>query len=173
MSYLAVIILGLAAFVVADHHEAHGNDPKEIAPDPEHPWIGKWESIDGRQENFDNLVAKLDAPQYGGNQKVYHKLWKEGDHFHHGLAVPDKQLKKFVQFKFGEEQSLTFNNTEFKITYSEKDKDLHVDVKIPAKGVTIHDVYHVEGEELVKSYTVGDVKAKKWFKKAVSKPANA
>ncbi|XP_055344072.1 secretory-abundant heat soluble protein 1-like [Paramacrobiotus metropolitanus] len=162
------IIFGLIACVIG-----HGqNDPKDIAADPAHPWIGRWESIDGRHENFENFIKHLGLAHYGADNKVYHKFWKEDDHFHHGIAVTEKDFKKFVEFKLGEEGTLTWNNTEFKYKYTEENKDLHVEVKVPAKDKVVHDTYHVEGEQLVKTYKVDNVEAKRWFAKATSKPSN-
>nr|WPK49638.1 SAHS [Macrobiotus pallari] len=54
---------------------------------------------------------------YGVGSKVWHKLWKEGDHFHHKIAVPDKGYKNDVEFKLGEEGTSTFNGTEFKVRH--------------------------------------------------------
>nr|WPK49621.1 SAHS [Paramacrobiotus areolatus] len=54
-------------------------------------------------------------PHYAGDNKAFHKFWKDGDHFHHGIAIPDKNFKKIVEFKFGEEQTINVNGTDYKV----------------------------------------------------------
>nr|5XN9_A Chain A, SAHS1 [Ramazzottius varieornatus]5XN9_B Chain B, SAHS1 [Ramazzottius varieornatus]5XNA_A Chain A, SAHS1 [Ramazzottius varieornatus]5XNA_B Chain B, SAHS1 [Ramazzottius varieornatus] len=130
-------------------------------------WMGKWESTD-RIENFDAFISALGLPleQYGGNHKTFHKIWKEGDHYHHQISVPDKNYKNDVNFKLNEEGTTQHNNTEIKYKYTEDGGNLKAEVHVPSRNKVIHDEYKVNGDELEKTYKVGDVTAKRWYKKS-------
>jgi len=163
MSRALLVLAAIIGCVVADHHEGHGS--QEAVAGGEKAWEGKWEST-GRQENFEAFIAALQVPlEPHGDEKVYHSLWKEGDHYHHKISVPSKQYKNDVQFKLGEEGTSNFNNTEFKYKYSEEADGLHAQYTLPAKNKVINDHYKVTGDDLEKTYKVGDVQAKKWYKR--------
>jgi len=130
------------------------------------PWLGKWETV--RDENWGPFVDALDLPaQYtgAGSSKAILKLWKAGDHFHHVLSIPDKHLKNELEFKLGEEFTVNKNGTDIKIKFTEDGDKLKTDFKVPSKNKEFHDVYEVNGEELVKTYKTGDVTVKRYFKK--------
>ena len=84
------------------------------------------------------------------SQRIVHVIWKEGDHYHHELDIPDKNFKKDLEFRLGHESITQFKDKEVKIRYSEEGSKLIADVQIPAKNKNIHDVYEVKGDELVK-----------------------
>nr|WPK49633.1 SAHS [Macrobiotus sp. 3 JF-2023a] len=62
------------------------------------------------------LEIGVPIEHYGSDAKVWHKLWKEGDHFHHKISVPDKNYKNDVEFKLNEEGTSTYNGTEYKVS---------------------------------------------------------
>ncbi|XP_055343875.1 secretory-abundant heat soluble protein 1-like [Paramacrobiotus metropolitanus] len=165
MTFKAFLLIALVAAVSGRPAEGEHKEQNEIAADADHPWIGKWESIDGRQENFANFINALGFAHYTAEHKVWHKLWKEGDHYHHRIKVPEKNYKLDVEFKLGEEGTGSFNNTNFKYKYTEEGKDLHAEINLLTHNKVITDLYHVEGDELVKTYKVGDVQAKRWYKR--------
>ncbi|OWA51798.1 hypothetical protein BV898_16264 [Hypsibius exemplaris] len=167
---VALILLGLAALAAADHHEGHGAE-KEWAGKA---WLGKWVSTD-RSENWDAFVEALGLPlaAYGGNHKTVHKLWKEGDHYHHQIIIADKSYKQDIQFKLGEEGRTAHNGTEVTFKYTEVGDNLQNEVKIPSKNKTISDSYVVKGDELEKTYKINDVVAKRWYKKHAHEPSTA
>jgi hypothetical protein len=194
MFFQIFLLIGITAVINADHHIGLGEDhPHEvhhqgaeanitdhqhgphhhdlIVADAAHPWIGKWESIEGRQENLDNLVHALGVgAHYEAGEKVYHKLWKDGAHYHHKIAVPSKNYSQHINFKLGEEGLGKFNNSEYKYKYTEEGQDLHAEYKLSVNNIVLHDIYHVANGELEKTYQIGDVIAKRWFKPAVKGP---
>jgi hypothetical protein len=100
-------------------------------------------------------TAGLPLQQYGGDHKTVHLIWKEGDHFHHQISIKDKAYKQDVEFKLGEEGTVSHNNTEVKFRYTEDGDKLINEVKIPSKNKIIHDTYVVTGDELEKvSFTI-------------------
>jgi len=166
---IALVVVGLAAFVAGDHHEGHGHThPAGVQKEwTGKAWLGKWVSTD-RAENWDAFVTALGLPlaQYGGNQKTVHKFYKQGDHYHHHIDIKDKNYKQEIQFKLGEEGKTSHNGTEITYKYTEVgDNVLHNEVKVPAKNKVVEDTYTVSGDELVKTYKIGDVEAKRWYKK--------
>jgi len=176
----AFIIVGIATIVVADHHHAgaahvdHGDHSgqKEWTGKA---WLGKWVSTE-RSENWDAFVAALGLPlaQFGGNHKTIHKLWKEGDHYHHKIIIKDKNYTKEVEFHLGEEGSSSHHGVDVKFKYTEEgDNKLVNVVSVPSKNKVIHDIYEVKGDELEKTYKIGEVQAKRWYKKQAAEPYSA
>ena len=51
---VSAFLAAALVFAEGDHHES-----QDVPADPANPWIGVWESIDGRQENFENFVKKI------------------------------------------------------------------------------------------------------------------
>jgi len=164
-SIIALAVLGLVALVAADHHEGHHhhNETKEWTGKV---WLGKWVSTD-RVENWEAFVQALGLPlaQYGGAHKTVHKLYKQGDHYHHSISIKDKAYKQDIDFKLGEEGRTQHNGTEVTFKYTEEGDVLHSEIRVPSKNKVIHDTYTVKLDELEKSYKVGDVVAKRWYKK--------
>ncbi|OWA51792.1 hypothetical protein BV898_16258 [Hypsibius exemplaris] len=159
------VLVALALFGVVALAAASGDAQKEWTGKS---WLGKWQSLPtDKSENWEAFVNALAIPeQYTRDlQKTVHTFYKQGDHYHHIFAIPDKNFEKNIEFNLGAESSAKHGEHEVKIKYAEDGDKLVADVRIAAKNKHIHDVYEVQGEELVKTYKVGDVVAKRWFKK--------
>ncbi|XP_055349528.1 secretory-abundant heat soluble protein 1-like [Paramacrobiotus metropolitanus] len=167
------ILIGLTVCCCA--HIEGQTIPKAIQPDPDHLWIGSWESVDGRFTTSDDQLKDLNAPHYieGGNVRVYRHLWKEGGQFHHAVAVPERNFQAVFQFTLGQEATLNVNGTEYRFTYTEENGDLHATVNVPKKNSKFHDKYHVVGDELVKTFTRGTWEAKRWFRRTSPSPVKS
>nr|WPK49620.1 SAHS [Mesobiotus radiatus] len=66
------------------------------------------------------FFSEVGKGQYAVNAKVYHKLYKEGDHYHHKISVPDQHYKHGVDFKLNEEGHGSYNGTEFTVSFAIK-----------------------------------------------------
>ncbi|OWA51797.1 hypothetical protein BV898_16263 [Hypsibius exemplaris] len=167
---MARFLVALALFGVVAMTAASGDAPKEWSGKP---WLGKFVAeVSDKSENWEAFVDALGLPdQYPRAQlKTIHSFYKQGEHYHHILSLPDKNINKDIEFTLGQEVEIKHGEHSLKIKYFEDGNKLVADVSIPAKGKSIHDVYDVQGDQLIKSYKVGDVVAKKWFKK-VANPA--
>jgi len=134
----------------------------------EENWLGVWESIEGRQEHFKEFVKEIlghELTDEQANAQVIHEISKEGDHYKHKISVPAKNYHNDFEFKLNEEGKHSVNGTEFKYKYQVEGNKLKGDISIPSKNKQIHEESEVKGEELEKSYKVGSVHAKRWFKK--------
>jgi hypothetical protein len=159
------VFVALALFGVVAMAAASGAGEKEWTGKP---WLGKWQSLPtDKAENWEAFVNALAIPeQYTRDlQKTIHTIYKQGEHYHHIFAIPDKNFEKDLEFTLGQEISVKHGENEVKVKYSEDGDKLVADVSIPAKNKQIHDVYEVQGDQLIKTYKVGDVVAKRWFKK--------
>ncbi|XP_055344085.1 secretory-abundant heat soluble protein 64681-like [Paramacrobiotus metropolitanus] len=162
MNAAFIFALVIIAAVSAEDHPS----PATIAKDNEHLWIGKWKST-GRQEHFEDFMKALGLPNHDVHDPATtHELWKEGDKFHHKIAAPEVNYKKHICFKLGEEGKSSYNGTEFTFKYTEQaSTDLTMDVTMPGYNKTIVDIWHVDGDELVKTFKVAQVVAKRWYQR--------
>ena len=95
------------------------------------------------------LPSLLAGAHYDGNHLTVHKLYKQGDHFHHHISVKDSGYKRDIDFQLGQENQIQHNGTTVTYKYTE-DGDV---LKSEIKGITnkaIHDTYTVKGDELEK-----------------------
>jgi len=152
-------LLGVAGFAV-------GSGDLSKADWTSRPWLGRWRSTEHR-ENWDAFSAKLGLAKSFGDHadNVAHTFWSDGEHFHHHLSVPARNFEKTIEFKFGQPFDLDNNGTIVNFVYAEHGEKLYVIVKIPSLSKEIHDTYYVKGNELVKTYKLGDVVAQRWFTK--------
>ncbi|OWA51790.1 hypothetical protein BV898_16256 [Hypsibius exemplaris] len=133
------------------------------------PWLGSWTTTDKAPENWDQVVTALSLPAaYGGNPKSTLSITREGETYTNKLEVPSNNFSSTYSFKIGEEGTKVepkFENTEIKYTFTEEGEKLLVTVKIPARGKEVTEVYEVTGDELVKTYKIDGIVAKRYLKR--------
>ena len=84
-----------------------------------------------------------------GAHQTTHTLYKQGDHYHHHVAVKESGYKRDVDFKLGEESKIVYNGTDITYKYVEEADVLKSEIK-GLTGKTIQDTYTVKGVELEK-----------------------
>ncbi|OWA51796.1 hypothetical protein BV898_16262 [Hypsibius exemplaris] len=169
---MARFLVALALFGVVAMTAATGDAPKEWSGKP---WLGKFVAeVTDKSENWEAFVDALGLPEQFGRApvKTIQKIYKQGDHYHHIFALPDKNFEKDIEFTLGQEVEIKQGEHIAKTKYSEDGEKLVADVSIPTKGKTIRSEYEVQGDQLIKTYKTGDIVAKKWFKK-VANPTEA
>jgi len=154
----AIFILGIAAIssIAADR----------VVEWTGKPWMGKWETT-GRQENMEQYVSKLGVHSHIGtadpNAKTFTKFFRLGDEYHHKILVPTSDYTNNIAFKLDEEGTATYNGTQFKYKYVEKDGALVGTFTYGSK--VVENTYQLDGEELVKIGKVDGITAKRWSKR--------
>jgi len=132
------------------------------------PWLGKFVST-GRQENGAAFTETLGF-ELEPEQKVYHQIWKEGDRYVHDLVVaPGSSFRENRVFRLGQEfqthaHSYDGQSESANATYTEDGDKLVADVAITGKPRRRF-VYEVQGDQMIATYTKGNVVARRWFER--------
>ncbi|GAU89928.1 SAHS5 [Ramazzottius varieornatus] len=132
-------------------------------------WLGKWESTD-RRFNYEAFATVLGHGHPGArdpHHKNFIKFWKEDDHFHLKVTVPEISYKMELEFTMGLQSKSTFNGTSFTYTFSEDGDILKSENFIPSRNLTIFDTYRVNGTEMEVHSKVGDIESTRWYKKDI------
>ncbi|OQV25556.1 hypothetical protein BV898_00494 [Hypsibius exemplaris] len=131
------------------------------------PWLGMWVSA-GKKENWPAVMEALGLPEmYSEKNTFVLKLWCDGEDFHYDAGILEAKFKHSVTFKLGTPTELNHGN-KIVITYTEEDGKLIADGVIAAKNLILHNVFAAQGDVLIKTYRVGNVVAKSWYRRLSS-----
>ncbi|XP_055348487.1 secretory-abundant heat soluble protein 1-like [Paramacrobiotus metropolitanus] len=147
MAFMRIICLGTLAIAAI---EGAGLDA----------FLGKYESTD-RRENTQAFAAALKQDDI--HAKIINEFSASGDEYHHKFSVPSKNYVQDLPFKLGEERQAAFNGTNYKYKYTLEGDSLKANFDLPDRQVD--QMFTFSGNEMVKTYKVGDVTAKVWFTK--------
>jgi len=161
---MARLILTIGFFTLVTLNKAE----IDLSPNEGTLWLGIWQAT-GRQENWDAFVTALAAPGHfsRGSHEAKLEFWKTGENYHYAVSVTGTNFTRELEFKLGEEITVTRNGMEIKVKFSEDGNKLLHDVNVTSRNKQIHFEYEVIDDELVKTYKTGNTSAKCWFRKVL------
>jgi len=144
------------------------------------PWLGHWKSDSAKPAlKWDEFVANLNVPEalktkLAGNPNTDLTITKADDEYTTTVTFPGHAHEFSWTFKLGEERTkdikLGEHQHQIKYKFTEDGEKLKADVSVPSKADArpIHNTYAVNGDELTKTYTVGDITATRYFKRVAA-----
>ncbi|XP_055341919.1 secretory-abundant heat soluble protein 1-like [Paramacrobiotus metropolitanus] len=162
----AVCFVGAHAAVGRAHMKNQGGSSDENVA---HMWLGKWESEQGSEENFDQLLDAIkEAFPYYTNKKIIHDfVRKSDDDYVHKVKIGQGEDQYQVSFKLNEEGTLhKAGAPEVKFVYKETSGNkLVVQQRVASKNIVLEEIYNVQGDKIMKEYVSGDIRAKRIYRR--------
>ncbi|OQV24729.1 hypothetical protein BV898_01322 [Hypsibius exemplaris] len=132
------------------------------------PWLGVWTNSEKAPENWDQFVAALGLPleQFSGNPKATITITRDdGDNYKVLLDVPAINFTSTWNLRLGEEMVMDEFGSGMRYNFTEDGDKLQAHVKISAIGKQYNENYEVVGQELIITYKMDGIVAKRFLKR--------
>ncbi|GAU89941.1 SAHS9 [Ramazzottius varieornatus] len=103
----------------------------------------------------------MSHPEVNLNSTVLVNHLKKGDEYHHKIIIKEYYTNHVV-YKLGEQSPGSYDGLSYSVKYGEKDGALvgtahYTGTKDQRLNITMHNVYKLEGDRLLKSSTIDGV----------------